>query len=161
MGNRSYKIERRLLEGADGLESFFRFLLRSNVCPDYAAHFFHVQMFGERRSWWDSEKGEEAIQIIRSPWNQLAIPFHDIGCFAQFVEHRSTIEYIDRMQFECKRSDDPKIPAAAAKCPEQVGVFISVGRYKFAICQYHIRGEQIVDGQSAIAGQVSNSSAQR
>src|SRR6266480_62874 len=154
MGNRSYKIKRRLLECPDWFECFFRFLLRSNVRPDYAAHFFHVQMFGEWRSWWDSEKGEEAIQIIRSPWNQLAIPFHDVCCFAQFVEHRSTIEYIDRMQFECKRSYDPKVPAAAAKCPEQIGVLISIRFHKFSVRQNHIGGEQIVDGQSAFAGEM-------
>src|SRR6266487_2063390 len=161
MGNRSYKIERRLLEGTDGLESLFCLLLRSRVRPDYAAHFFHVQIFRKRRCRWHSKKCKEAIKIIWSPWNKLAIPFHDVGCFAQFIEHRATIEYVDRMQLERKRSYDAEIPTTASERPEQIGVFISVGLHKFAICQYDIGGEQIVDGQSAFAGQMSNSSAQR
>src|SRR5438552_926046 len=97
MRNRPYKIERGFLESADRLESFFCFVLNSGVRPDYAAHFFHVQMFGERRCRWHGEKCKEATQIIWGTRNKLAIPFHDIGCFAQFVEHRPAVKYIDGM----------------------------------------------------------------
>src|SRR5262249_44821819 len=58
---RSDEIERRLFECPDRFECFFCFLLWSRVCKDYTAHFFHVQMFGERRSWRNGEKREEAI----------------------------------------------------------------------------------------------------
>src|SRR5438034_10159671 len=46
---RTYKIERSLLESADGLERFLGFALRAGIGPNDAAHFFHVQMFRERR----------------------------------------------------------------------------------------------------------------
>src|SRR5690242_7115601 len=111
-----------------------------------------MKMFGKRRRRRHGKKCKEAIQIIGRCWNELAIPFHDVGCLTQFIEHRATIEYVDRMQFERERSYDPKVPAAAAKGPEQVGVLFSIGRYKLAIRQYHIGRKQIVDGQSAFAG---------
>src|SRR4029077_14400466 len=57
----TYKIERRLLESANRLERLLAFILRPRVCPDNAAHFFHVQMFRERRRRRDREKGEKAI----------------------------------------------------------------------------------------------------
>ena len=92
-------------------------------------------MFRERRSWRDSEKGEEAIQIIRRRRDQIAIPFHHVGCLAQFVEHGAAIDRVDRMQLERKRSDHAKIAAAAAERPEQIRIFVGVGFYKFAVRQ--------------------------
>ena len=49
------------------------------------------------------------------------------------------------MQFERKRSYDAEISAAAAKGPEQIGVLISAGFYKFAVCQHHVGREQIIN----------------
>ena len=146
------KIQRRLFEGPDRLECFFCFLLWPGICPDDAAHFFHVQMFGERRSRRDGEKREEAIQIIGRRRDQIAIPFHHVGCFAQLVQHRAGIERVDRMQLERKRGDDAKIAAAAAKRPEQIGIFVGIGFYKFAVRQYDIGREQIIDAQIRISG---------
>src|SRR6476620_12031376 len=113
-------------------------------------------MFGERRSWRHSEKSEEASQISRSRWNQIAIPFHYVGCFAQFVEHRTAIDGVDRMQLECERSHDAKIAAAAAKRPEQIRIFVSVGFHKFAVRQDDVSREQIIDAQTAFAGEVTD-----
>ena len=109
-------------------------------------------MFGERRSWRHSEKGEEAIQIIGRRRDQIAIPFHHVGCLAQLVEHRTGIERVDRMQLERERSDDAKIAAAAAKRPEQIRIFVGVGFYKFAVRQDDISREQIIDAQIRISG---------
>src|SRR5438045_9371462 len=117
MRNRTYKIERWFLESAYRLENFFCFLLRSDVRPDHAAHFFHVQMFGKRRSRRHSEKCKEAIQIIGSRRNKLAIRFHDILFFAQLIEHWSTIEHVDRRQFELEIRYDSAVTTAAAKRP--------------------------------------------
>ena len=58
---RTYKIESRLLESADGLECFFGFRVRPDIRPNHAAHFFHVQVFGERRCRRHGEKREKAI----------------------------------------------------------------------------------------------------
>ena len=115
-----------------------RFLLGPGVCPDDAAHFFHVQMFRERRSGRDGEKGKEAIQIIGRRWNQFPIPFHYVGCFAQFVEHWPAIDRVDRVQLERERRDDSEISATAAKRPEQVRVLISAGFNKISVGQYDI-----------------------
>src|SRR4029077_9227157 len=61
LGQRTYKIERGFLESPNRLECLLCFLLRPGVCPDNAAHFFHVQMFRKRRRGRDGEKGEKAI----------------------------------------------------------------------------------------------------
>ena len=131
------------------------FLLLSLVVrrmPTRRRTFFHVQMFGERRSWRHRKKGEEAIQIIRRRRDQIAIPFHHVGCLAQFVEHWAAIERVDRMQLERERRDDAKIAAAAAKRPEQIRIFIGVGFHKFAVRQDDISREQIIDAQTRICG---------
>src|SRR4029453_15573844 len=117
-------------------------------------------MFGERRCRRHSKKGEEAIQIVRSGGNQIAIPFHDIGCFAQFIEHWTAIEDVDRMQLERKRGYDAEVSAAATNGPEQIGILIGICLYEYAVRQYNVGGEQIVDAQSAFAGQMADSSAQ-
>src|ERR1700730_17298099 len=62
---RANKIERVFFERTDGFERFFRFLLRTDVCPDHPAHFFQVQMFGKRSDGRHCEKGKKTIQIIR------------------------------------------------------------------------------------------------
>src|SRR5262249_14262176 len=82
MRDRTYKIERWFLESAYGLERFFRFFVRSSVRPDDAAHFFHVQMFGERWSWRNGEQGEKATQIIGRGRDEIAVPFHHVSRFA-------------------------------------------------------------------------------
>ena len=92
-------------------------------------------MFGERRSWRDRKKGEEPSQIIGCRWNQLAIPLHHVGCLTQLVEHRASIERVDRMQPEGERCDYTKVAAAAAKRPEQFRIFVGAGFHKFAIGQ--------------------------
>src|SRR5439155_8015021 len=58
------------LKSADGLECFFCFRLRADIGPNYAAHFLHVQVFGERRHRRHSEKSKETVQIIGSCCNQ-------------------------------------------------------------------------------------------
>src|SRR6266496_4238492 len=58
---RTYKIESRLLESADGLEWFFGFRLRAGIRPNHAAHFFHVKMLRKRWCRRHGEKREKAI----------------------------------------------------------------------------------------------------
>src|SRR5262249_6624919 len=135
---RTYKIQGSLLKSANRFECLFRFLLRASECPDDAAHFFHVQMFRERRSRRHSEKSKEAIQIIGRSGNQLTLPFHYVGRFAQFVEHWAAINHVDWMELECERSDHTEISATPAKRPEQVGILIRVRLNKLAAGQHNI-----------------------
>jgi hypothetical protein len=79
---RSHKIQRGFFEGPDWLECFFCFLHWPGVCPHYAAHFLHVEMFGKRRSRRHGKKCEEPIQIIGRRGDQIAIPFHHVSCLA-------------------------------------------------------------------------------
>ena len=132
------EIQCRFLECSDRLEDFFCFVQRPSVCPDHAAHFFQVQVFGEGWSWWHSEKREKAIQIIGHRGDQIAIPFHHIRSFAQLVKHGTGIQRIDRMQPERERRDHAKIAAAAAKRPEQLRIFVGTRFHKFAVRQNDI-----------------------
>ena len=50
-------------------------------------HIFFMCRCSKEWSWRDRKKGEKAIQIIGRRRDQIAIPFHHVGSFAQFVEH--------------------------------------------------------------------------
>src|SRR5262249_23287277 len=143
------------------LERFFCFLLRSSVCPDHPAHFFHVQMFGERRRRRHSEKSKETVQGVRRRGDEVAITLHYLRRFAQVIEDWPGIERVDRMQPKCKRGYDTEIAATTAKRPEQIGIFTGIGLYKFTVCQYHVGREQIIDGQSAFAREMADAAAER
>ena len=64
------------------------------------------------------------------------------------------------MQLERKRSYDAEVSAAATNGPEQIGILIGICLYECAVRQYDVGGEQIVDAESAFAGQVPDPSAQ-
>src|SRR5438874_1701465 len=64
------------------------------------------------------------------------------------------------MQLERKRSYHAEVSAATTKSPEQIGILIGVCVYKCAVRQYDVGCEQIIDGQSAFAGQMPDASAQ-
>ncbi len=42
----------------------------------------------------------------------------------------------------------PKIPAAAAQCPEQLLFIVIIGDHDATICQHDLRGGQIVEGEA-------------
>src|SRR5204862_2751832 len=152
------KIESRLLESADRFECFFGFRLRPSICPNHAAHFFHVKMFREGRRRRHCEKGEEAIQIVGSSGDEIAIPFHYVRCLTQLIQHRTAVNRINWVQLERKRSYHAEISAAASQSPKQIRVPIGAGFHKFAVCQYDIRGGEIIDAQAALAGKMADSS---
>ena len=64
------------------------------------------------------------------------------------------------MQPEREGCDDAKIAAAAAKRPEQIGIFVGARFYKFAVGQDHIDRKQIIDAQSAFSGEMTDAAAQ-
>jgi hypothetical protein len=49
------------------------------------------------------------------------------------------------MQLECKRRYNAKISATTAKCPEQVGIFISARLNKSAVGQNDIGRDEIIN----------------
>lgn len=65
------------------------------------------------------------------------------------------------MQLERERSDHPEISATTAKRPEQVRIFINARLNKIAVRQYDIGRKEIIDAQTAFAGQMSDSTTQR
>jgi len=64
------------------------------------------------------------------------------------------------MQLERKRGYDAEVSATATNSPEQIGILIGICLYKCAIRQYDVGGKQIIDGESAFAGQVPDPSSQ-
>ena len=95
-------------------------------------------MFGERRCGWHGEKSEEAIQIVGSRGNQIAIPFHHVCGFAQLIEHWAAVDHIDRMQPERKRSYDSEVSTTTTNRPEQIGVLVGICSDKFAVRKHHV-----------------------
>ena len=64
------------------------------------------------------------------------------------------------MQPEDEGRDDAEVAAAAPDRPVQVGVLVAGGAHALAACQHQLRLEQVVDRQSALAGQVADAAAQ-
>ena len=143
---RAYEVEGSFLESADRLKDFFCLRSAPKICPDHAAHFFEVKVLWKRRGGGHGHKSKEAIQIIGSAVDQLAVPLHHIFCFTQLVQRWTAINRINRVQSECKRSYHAKVSAAAANSPEQIRVFIGIRFHKVPIRQHDIGRDEIVDG---------------
>ena len=97
-----------------------------------------MKVLWKRRGGGHGHKSKEAIQIIGSAVDQLAVPSHYIGCFAQLVQHWTAINRINEVQSECKRSDHAKVSAAATNGPEQIRVFIDIRFHEVPIRQHDI-----------------------
>lgn len=67
---------------------------------------------------------------------------------------------VHRMQPEGEGGDDAEVPATAAQRPEQVGVGDAVRPHRRAVRQDHVRGQQIVDRQAVLAGEVAVAAAE-
>src|SRR5437879_1948837 len=142
---RADQVQSRPFEPANGFEDFFAFRLWPNIRPNDTAHFFHVQRLGKRWTRRNGHKGKEAIQIVRSRRNYIAIPLHYIRAFAQFIQHRPGINRIDWMQLECKSCYDPEVPASTAKRPKQIGILFGIRFYEFAVGQHHVGRKEIIN----------------
>lgn len=64
------------------------------------------------------------------------------------------------MQPELEAGRHPEVAATAADGPEQVGVVVLVHHQQFAVGRDDLRGQQIVDGHSVLAGQVTDAATQ-
>ena len=56
--------------------------------------------------------------------------------------------------------DHAEVAAPAANRPEEVGVFLFTGRHEATIGEYHVRAEQVVDGEAVRTRQVADPTAQ-
>src|SRR5499427_6386743 len=107
-----------------------------------------------------SQESDEATDIFRRLGDKLTIPLHDLGCLAEGPQHRPAIDSTDRMQPKQEGGDDAKVATTTAYAPEQVGILFSTGGDQTSICQDHIHGEEIVNGETAFTGQMAELPAQ-
>ena len=92
------QIERRRPEAADGLESCLSLLLSAGIAPHNTTHHLVVQMFREGWPRRYDQESEEAIYIFRRLGDKLTVPLHDLGCLAEWPQHRPGIDSADRVQ---------------------------------------------------------------
>ncbi len=64
------------------------------------------------------------------------------------------------MKLEFERGHHPEIPAAAFQSPEKVGIFVIAGPHQAAIGGDYFRAEQVVAGESVLAHDPAEPSAQ-
>src|SRR5215510_16398654 len=95
---RADQIERRRPEAADGLEGCLSLLLPAGIAPHNPAHRLVVQMFREGWPRRYAQESEEATDIFRRLGDKLTIPLHDLGCLAEWPQHRPAIDGADRVQ---------------------------------------------------------------
>src|SRR5664279_321588 len=93
--------------------------------------------------------------------NKGVIPFHDFVCLFDRPECRSAENCFDRMGLKFEGYHDPKISAAAADGPEQVGMLGFAYGHKSSVGQNHIGFQQVVDRETEFSGQVTDSPAKR
>jgi len=98
MRQRADQIERRWPEAADGLEGCRSLLLPAGIAPPNTTHQLVVQMFREGWPRRYGQESEEAIHIFRRLGDKLTVPLHDLGCLAEWPQHRPAIDGADRVQ---------------------------------------------------------------
>lgn len=65
-----------------------------------------------------------------------------------------------RIRLEHELGDHTEIPTTTPQGPEQIRIVLFVGCHKAPICQHDIGGEQVVDGKTVFARQVTQSTSQ-
>src|SRR5215475_15501657 len=125
MRQRADQIERRRPEAADGLEGCLSLLLPAGIAPHNTTHRLVVQMFREGRPGRYAQESKEATDIFRRLGDKLAVPLHDLGCLAEWPQHRPAIDGADRVQTKQERGNDTKVATTTADAPEQVGILFS------------------------------------
>lgn len=59
-----------------------------------------------------------------------------------------------------ERGHHPKVAAAAAQCPEQIGILVRRAAHPSAVHRHHLAGYEIVDGGAVAAHQVTDAATE-
>ena len=60
-----------------------------------------------------------------------------------------------------ERGHHAEVAAAASHRPEQIRVLVGVGGHEASVCQHHVDFEEVVDGETTLAGEVTDAAAER
>src|SRR5262245_50498667 len=144
MRNRSYQIERGLLERANRLEYFRPLLHRAREIPDDAAHLLEVQVLGEGWSWRAGEEREEAVQLFWCLGDEFPVPPHHLGGIFHVVKHWAGVVGVNRLRLKEERRHHAEVAAAAADGPEEIRVLLRARGHELAVGEHHLDAEQVV-----------------
>ena len=106
-------------------------------------------------------EAEEGVELARSGRQELAVRREHVGAELDRPERRAREHVADLVQPEQERGDDAEVAAAAADRPVKVGVLVGAGAHALAAREHHLGLEQVVDGQAALARQVTEAAAER
>src|SRR5262249_9048119 len=82
-------------------------------------------------------------------------------CLGEWVQHRPSQQWPDRMQPVLKRADNSEIAAAAAQPPKQFRVLLGTCRHHHALGGNKVDREKIVANQPVFSGEPTKTTAQR
>ena len=112
-----------------------------------------------RRGRHDGER-EEAVQLASSGGKEFAVDGENLGAELGGPERWAGDDRAHLVQPEEERGDDSEVAAAAPDRPVEIGVLVGAGADALAACQHELRLEQVVDRESALPGQVAETTAQ-
>ncbi len=158
--HRSHVFEGRWPERTYRLEDLLGLFRRTRVAPDDTAHGLAVQMVGEGRSG-HHEKREEAAQFLRRLQDELTVPTQHLGCLVELPQRRPGVVGVHGMRPEHERRNDAEVAATAADRPVEILVLLGAGGDRAPVGQHHVGGQQVVDGEAVLPGQVADAAAQR
>ena len=121
-----------------------------------------VQVLGDDRQRGDGAEPDDGAELVGRFGDEVPVEAQDVGGIVGRPEdgsgHHSRA---DRVQRELERGDDTEISAAAAKRPEQVGMFVGGRPDDAALGGDHLGGQQVVDGEPVLAHEKADARTER
>jgi hypothetical protein len=120
-----------------------------------------VNGLGEERHRRCDEDVGQGGELVGHGGGEIApAPQHRGRVFGR-VEHRAgEHQWADRVEAILQRGHHPEVAATSAQCPEQLGVLLPAGGDELAVGGHHVRREQAVAGQAALAQQPADPAAE-
>ncbi len=155
------KVQGGLQESADRTERLLGFLQRAGVTPHDSAHLPVVEMLGERRPRRHRQEREETVEVVQRLGQELAVPSQHFRRLVEFPKHRTGVVRMDWVCLEHEGGDHAEVSSTPSQAPVEIFVARGARGHEAAVGKHHVSGDQVVDRQAALAGEMPEPAAQR
>src|SRR5262245_8492801 len=107
-----------------------------------------------------NETREDNVLVSQPSGTVAKGPQHLAGALERIGDQPSRDHWPYRMELILKGRSDPKVAAASANGPEQIGLLVLAGPDHLAFGSHQVDGAKIVEGQAILAHQPTQSSAE-
>src|SRR5690606_12730990 len=120
-----------------------------------------VQRLGERWPGRNRQEGEEAVEVLGSVRDELAVPAHHGWGAFEVPQRWPPDDLVYRVKLEEEGRDDTEVAAAAPQRPEQIRVLALTRGHEAAVSKYDVGLQQVIDREPVLPGQVAQATSQR